>query len=165
MLDELEADSNDIAFTAGAGRGSEIMFIEACLARNISVEVHLPMSEAAYIRRFIHTVADNRLDEDSWIERYYALRSNPHLRLHVQEEKIGQPPPGVNLYERNNRWAMYSALIKGISRLRLIAVWDGKAGDDLDGKSVCNMVAQVQHLGGRVVQINPIQLNGSKRKK
>ncbi|OQX60817.1 MAG: hypothetical protein B5M51_09870 [Anaerolinea sp. 4484_236] len=44
-LDKYQAGENDLAFTSGAACGGDIIFIEACLNRGMTVEVHLPLSE------------------------------------------------------------------------------------------------------------------------
>jgi tetratricopeptide (TPR) repeat protein len=147
-LRKFEADDNDLAFTAGASAGSEIVFIESCLQLSLRVEVHLPYSEARYIKRFIAPAGD------SWVERFYQLRNHPRVDIRLQEDHVGKPKDGDNSYERNNRWTMYSSLLKGIDRVRLIAVWDGKTGRDLDGRLVSNMVAQMRHMGGIVEHLN-----------
>jgi hypothetical protein len=59
---------------------------------------------------------------------------------------FGPMPADDNPYERNNRWALYSALIYGIERVRLVALWDGKGGDGPGGTG--HMVSEVRRLGG-----------------
>jgi hypothetical protein len=43
---------------------------------------------------------------------------------------------GDDVHERNNRWAFYSALTRGIDKVRLIAVWDGKGETSKDRERV-----------------------------
>jgi hypothetical protein len=73
---------------------------------------------------------------------------------------VGLPKEGDNVHERNNRWALYSALVRGIDRVRLIALWDGKAepAKDLDARLVKHMVDLMRDMGGIVEQINPTKL-------
>jgi hypothetical protein len=75
---------------------------------------------------------------------------------------VGPPKNGDNVNERNNRWALYSALARGIDKVRLIAVWDGKGETpkDLDARLVKHMVDLMRDTGGIVEQINPVKLAG-----
>ncbi|MFN8455677.1 MAG: hypothetical protein U0401_13590 [Anaerolineae bacterium] len=59
---------------------------------------------------------------------------------------------GDNAYERNNRWALYCALIYGIDKVRAIALWDGKGGDGPGGTG--HMVEEVRRLGGIAVHLD-----------
>ncbi|MFK8082274.1 MAG: cyclic nucleotide-binding domain-containing protein [Granulosicoccus sp.] len=154
-LDRGEADSNDHAFTAGAACGGDIIFIEACLARGMHVHVHMPCAEAQYVSRFVSYAGE------SWIARYYALRNHPGVDLYYQEERVGLATDGVDIYERNARWALYASLVLGVDKLRLVALWDGKAlkSGDQDAKRVSRMVALTQQMGGIVdhVDINKLE--------
>ncbi|HKY53526.1 MAG TPA: hypothetical protein VJM08_04430, partial [Anaerolineales bacterium] len=56
---------------------------------------------------------------------------------------------------------LYSALARGIDKMRLIAVWDGKSEipKDLDARLVKHMVELMRETGGIVEQINPAKLS------
>ena len=71
------------------------------------------------------------------------------------------PKEGDNVHERNNRWALYSALVRGVDKVRLVAVWDGKSesSKDLDARLVKHMVDLMRDTGGMVEQINPSKLS------
>ena len=73
---------------------------------------------------------------------------------------MGLPKEGDNVHERNNRWALYSSLTRGIDKVRLIAVWDGKGelSKDLDARLVKHMVDLMRDTGGMVEQITPGKL-------
>ena len=73
---------------------------------------------------------------------------------------MGLPKEGDNVHERNNRWALNSALGRGIDKVRLIAFWDGKAEapKDLDARLVRHMVDLMRDTGGIVEQLNPSKL-------
>jgi len=77
-----------------------------------------------------------------------------------QPDCVGLPKEGDNVHERNNRWALYSALTRGIDNVRLIAIWDGKSdpSKDLDVRLVKHMVDFMRDTGGIVEQINPGKL-------
>jgi hypothetical protein len=80
------------------------------------------------------------------VTRFYNLRNHPNVTIYLQSDQVGRLPEGDNAYERNNRWALYSALIYGIDKVRLIALWDGKGGDGPGGTG--HMVQEVRRLGG-----------------
>jgi len=145
-LDKFQADSNDLAITAGAAAGGDIIFLETCLARNMKVEIHLPFEEAAYIKEAIS------FTEDQWVERFYALRNNPDVTIYLQPDHLGPVKSGDNVFERNDRWALYSALIHGIDRTRAIIVWDGISSDSPGGPDY--MIEQVRHIGGIAEHLN-----------
>ncbi len=148
-LAKYEAGGNDLAVTAGAACGGDIIFIEACLERGMNVEVHLPFSEPQYIKGNISFAGDQ------WVERFYTLRNNDKVNISFQFDHVGNPREGDDPYRRNNRWALYSSLLEGIDRVRLIALWDGKAAmADRDGALVGHMVEEMRRLGGYVEHLN-----------
>jgi hypothetical protein len=89
---------------------------------------------------------------DKWIERFYALRNHPNVAIRLQPDHLGPVKPGDNVYERNGRWALYSSLIYGVDRTRLIALWDGMVDDIPGGPD--NMIEQVRQVGGIVEHLN-----------
>ena len=139
-LDKLKADANDMAITPGAACGGDILFIEACLQRNMRVEVLLPFAEAKFIEESVSFAGGD------WVERFYNIRNHPNVTFQFQQDRVGPLPEGDSPYERNNRWALYSALIHGIDRVRFIALWNGKGGDGPGGTG--HMMKEVRRLGG-----------------
>ncbi|HXV98189.1 MAG TPA: hypothetical protein VEC93_07185, partial [Anaerolineae bacterium] len=139
-LDKLKADANDLAIMPGAACGGDILFIEACLKRNMRVEILLPFAEADFIKESVAFAGDD------WVTRFYNIRNHPNVSIQLQSDQVGPLPQGDNPYERNNRWALYSALIYGIDRIRFIALWDGKGGDGPGGTG--HMMQEVRRLGG-----------------
>lgn len=152
-LDKFNAGANDRVFVPGASSGSEMLFIELCLERGMTVDIHLPLSEPAYVRQFVSPGGD------VWIERFYHVRNHPRVNMRFQIESVGKPKANTNPYERNNRWTLYSSLLAGVAKVRLIAFWDGKTGNptDLDGQIVKNMVEQMRRMGGFIEQVNSSQ--------
>lgn len=146
-LERCQARSQDLAITAGAGAGSEILFIEECLERRMKVDVYLPLAEAGFIEKSVSYA------KGTWVERFYELRNRPEVTFHRQPDRLGAVPEGENAYERNHRWALYSSLAHGIDRMRLIVVWDGKNTPE-DPADVDDMVRLVRSLGGVVEHIN-----------
>ncbi len=149
-LEKFKAGPNDLAFTAGLSAGGEIIFAEVCAEKGIHVEVHLPLSEAAYIREFVSPGGD------AWVDRFYKIRSHPLVDEMYQIENVGSPKEGNDPYERNNRWALYSSLVRGIDKVRLIALWNGIGGrpKDRDARLVRHMVDLMRETGGLIETIN-----------
>ena len=151
LLEKYHAGSRDLAVTTGMDSGSEILFVESCVKRGIPVQAYFPLFEGSYVRDFV---------SDGWQERFYKLRNDPLVAELYQPDCVGLPREGDNVHERNNRWALYSALARGIDKVRLIALWDGKAEapKDLDARLVKHMVDLMRDMGGIVEQINPAKL-------
>ena len=152
VLDKYEAGPDDLAVTTGMDAGSEILFVESCAERGIPVQAYFPIPEAPYVRDFVSPGGEQ------WVERFYRMRNHPLVDEFYQPDSVGLPKEGDNVHERNNRWALYSALARGIDNVRLIAVWDGKgeASKDLDARLVKHMVDLMRDTGGIVEHINPV---------
>ncbi len=155
VLDKYEAGPDDLAVTTGMDAGSEILFVEICTERGVPVQTYFPVFEAPYVRDFVSPGGEG------WVERFYKMRNHPLVDEFYQPDCVGLPREGDNVHERNNRWALYSALARGIDKVRLIALWDGKgeACKDLDERLVKHMVDLMRDTGGMVEHINPIKLS------
>jgi hypothetical protein len=155
MLYKYDAGPDDLAVTTGMDAGSEIIFVECCVERGVPVQSYFPVSEAPYVRDFVSPGGDQ------WVERFYKMRNHPLVDEFYQPDCVGLPKEGDNVHERNNRWALYSALARGIDKVRLIALWDGKgeACRDLDAHLVKHMVDLMRDTGGMIEQINPMKLS------
>ena len=149
------ASPDDLALTTGMDAGSEIIFVELCVDRGIPVQAYFPTPEAPYVRDFVSPGGEQ------WVERFYKMRNHPLVDEFYQPEQVGLPKEGDNVHERNNRWALYSALVHGVDKARLIAVWDGKGetSKDLDARLVKHMVDLMRDTGGIVEHINPFKLS------
>ncbi len=146
VFDELQVCDQCLAIAPGAACGGDILFIEACLRRNMKVEILLPFERAKFIQESV------RFAGEDWVSRFYEIEQNSKVKIHFQLERLGNVPEGEDPYQRNNRWALYSTLMYGIERVRLVVLWDGKRGDGPGGTG--DMVDQVCELGGRVEHIN-----------
>jgi tetratricopeptide (TPR) repeat protein len=155
VLDKYNAGPNDLAVSTGMDAGSEILFVECCVERGIPVQAYFPLLEAPYVRDFVSPGGEK------WVERFYTMRNNPLVTEYYQPDSVGLPKDDDNVHERNNRWSLYSALSRGIDKMRLIAVWDGKSetSKDLDARLVKHMVELMRDTGGIVEQINPTKLS------
>ncbi len=149
-LEKCNAGPNDIAILAGLSAGSEIIFAEVCAEKGIPVNVHLPLPESGYIREFVSPGGE------SWIDRFYKIRSHPLVDEYYQLENLGEVKEGYDPYERNNRWALYSSLVRGIDKVTLIALWNGIGGKpkDRDARLTRHMVELMRETGGKIETIN-----------
>jgi hypothetical protein len=155
LLDKYNAGPNDLAITAGMAAGGDLLFIEACAARDIPVATHMPVSEPAYVRDFVSPAGD------SWVERFYKMRNHLNVNEHYQTDLVGEAKSGDDVYERNNRWALYSAMVRGMDNLRLIALYDDKRGNGheaADAQLVKHMIDLMRDAGGQVEIINPAKM-------
>ena len=155
VLDKYNAHDRDLAITAGMSAGGEIIFIEACIERGIPVGTHMPVSEPTYVRDFVSPAGDE------WVERFYKVRNHPLVDEYYQSELVGNPRPGDDVFERNNRWALYTAMLRGVDNLRLIALFDDKRGglhDTRDAHLVKHMIDLMRDAGGQVEIINPSKI-------
>jgi tetratricopeptide (TPR) repeat protein len=155
ILNRYDAGPDDLAVTTGMDAGSEILFVESCAERGVPVQAYFPVPEAPYVRDFVSPGGEG------WVERFYKMRNHPLVDEFYQPDCVGLPKPGDNVHERNNRWALYSALARGIDKVRLIALWDGKGEicKDLDARLVKHMVDLMRDTGGMIEHINPTKLS------
>jgi tetratricopeptide (TPR) repeat protein len=155
LLDEYEVTSDDLAITAGMAAGGDLIFIESCVARNIPVGTHMPVPEPQYVRDFVSPAGED------WVERFYKMRNHHHVDEYYQTDLVGNPKTGDDAFERNNRWALYSAMARGVDNLRLIALFDDKHGvihDAKDNNIVRHMIDLTRDAGGQVEIISPSKL-------
>lgn len=150
---KFEPGSHDRAFLGGLSAGSEIIFAEVCAEAGIKVKVFLPHNESTYIRRFVTPAGE------TWVDRFYKIKNHHLIDEIYQPEHLGDPPEGDNRYERNMRWAVYSALGRvGIENMRMIAVANEFTVDTRDRDVALTRYAidLMRSLGGVVEEfINP----------
>ncbi|MBL8089759.1 MAG: hypothetical protein KF758_14340 [Anaerolineales bacterium] len=150
-LEKINPNSNDRAFLSGLSAGSEIIFAEVCIELGLKVKAYLPLAESAYVREFISPAGEG------WVDRFYKARNHPLVDEINHVEALGQPKEGDDLYERNNRWALYSALGRGgIENVRLIAVANETViSRDRDVRLARHMIELMRDVGGVIEFINP----------
>lgn len=156
-LDKLHPTQNCLAIAPGIACGGDILFIEACLQRDMRVDVFLPFAQAEFIKESVSFAGD------AWVSRFYKVHNHPNITIHLQPDRLGPVPEGDNPFERNNRWALYSTLMYGIDRVRLVVLWDGKGGDAPGGTG--HMVQEVRRLGGIVEHIDTTKFDYWQTKK
>ena len=149
-LESFNPGPDDRAFVGGLSAGSEIIFAEVCAEKGIKVRAFLPLPESAYIRQFVSPAGD------AWVDRFYKIRNHPLVEELYQIENVGLPKDGDDPYERNNRWALYSSLGRGIDKVHLIALWNahGDRPKDRDARLVHHMIELMRDLGGSIEQIS-----------
>lgn len=157
MLRKYNAGPSDLAIVTGMDAGSEILFVECCVEREIPVQAYFSTPEGPYVREFVSPGGEQ------WTERFYKMRNHPLVDEFYQPDHVGLPKHGDDVHERNNRWAFYSALTRGIDKVRLIAVWDGKGETprDRDARLVKHMVDLMRETGGIIEHINSLKLTRS----
>ncbi|MBK9780874.1 MAG: hypothetical protein IPP55_12625 [Anaerolineales bacterium] len=152
-VEKFKATALDRAFLAGLSAGSEIIFAEVCAEAGIKVKVFMPHPDSTYIRRFVAPAGE------AWVDRFYSIRNHPLVDEIYQIEHLGQPKDGDNLYERNCRWAIYSAMGRvGIANMEMVAVASDFISDTKDRDVLLTryMIDLMRNLGGRVDEfINP----------
>jgi tetratricopeptide (TPR) repeat protein len=148
-LGQLGLQGSDLGLCGGAC-GGDLLFAEACLKRGARVELRLARREPEFLRESV-TFSDT---DRSWYEAFRRVTSDPRVRTLVMPDELGDPPQGVNAHDRCNRWILYSALSKGLPKVRGLALWDGKVGDGPGGTE--HMVRLVHELTGhRPIVIDP----------
>lgn len=149
-LDELGAGPGDLALSQAAA-GGDLLFLEACQARGMRCEVHLPFPEAEFIAASVTPSAD----ADAWRARYDAVKARlSEGALRIMPAESGQED--ANPFERCNLWLLETAMAWGPDKLRLVCLWNGGGGDGPGGTA--QMYKEVQQRSGRVVWIDTRKL-------
>ena len=146
ILDRLKASAKDLAIAPGIACGGDILFLEACLRRKMTVIVFLPFEPAIFIEESV------RYAGYRWVERFHNIKNHPQVTIELMSEHLLEVPLGKNPFERNNCWSLKSALTYGIEKLRLIVLWNGKGGDGPGGTK--DMVMRIREKGGTLEHID-----------
>jgi tetratricopeptide (TPR) repeat protein len=152
QLDKMEAKAGDLGICGGAC-GGDLLFAEACLAREMNLEIYLARQENEFLRESV-TFAD---PNQRWERSFSAITSNPNCVVRCLPEELGEIPEGVAVHERCNRWMLYSALSRGLNKVSLLALWDSKPSNGVGGTE--QMVELMRNTTGRqAVVIDPATL-------
>lgn len=151
-LDRLKAGPGDLAL-AQAASGGDLLFLEACQARGVRLQILLPLPEPEFIERSILPASNG----EAWRERYFALVAALTEPPRIMSKELGPLAPGLrgdtgNPFERCNRWLLYTALAWGVRKVRFIALWDGGGGDGPGGTA--HMYNEVKRRTGRVTWLD-----------
>lgn len=125
-LDELGAGKEDLALCGGAC-GGDLLFAEACLQRDIRLELHIPFDEPTFLSKSVTFAGDE------WRDRFYKVKKHQNTHLYIMPDEIGVSPPKVNPYSRNNLWQLYTSLVCGPEKVHFICLWNRKEGDGSGG--------------------------------
>lgn len=140
-LDELGMSADDLAICGGAC-GGDTLFAEAALTRGCRLRLHLQFREAEFLQASVAFAGEQ------WVDRFYAIKASALTRVLVQPDELGPPPRGVNPYERNNLWQLYTALAHGADKVRFVSLWNGEGGSGPGGTQ--HMIDEVRKHAGRV---------------
>jgi hypothetical protein len=143
-LDAMQCSPCDIAITQGSA-GADILFIEACVQRRITVQLMLPLPEPQFIERSIESAADAA----AWKDRYLAARSR------LGTEPAVMPGAPGNPFERCNAWMLGTAVASGAARLELLCLWNGAPGD---AGGTAHMVLEGMSARARITWIDTREL-------
>ncbi len=148
-LDELLArHGTNLVGISGAASGGDILFHEECRARAIETTIFLALPPDEYASRSVSSAGPD------WTRRYYDLLKKQPPRVLQTPENLPEwlaHRTDYTVWQRNNLWMLHHALAHGSTRITLIALWNGQAGDGPGGTA--DMVDQVLHRGGEVVRI------------
>ena len=138
-LDAFGAGARDLAVCGGAC-GGDLLFAEAALARDVPLEIYLPLDEAGFLEASVDFADAN------WHERFLAAKSR--ATLHLMPDERGPLPAGEDPFERNNLWMLESAMRFGAAKVDFICLWNGKGGDGPGGTQ--HLMHEVTSKSGRV---------------
>lgn len=143
-----DVGAGDRAVCGGAS-GADIVFAEACLARDVPVDLLLARPPTEFVRSSVAP------DGDGWVERFQALLVDRRVRVRVQADLLGPVPEGENRYARNNRWMLSHSLdLAPASSVHVLAVWDGDRAAGGPG-GTADYVAVAHEAGLGVDTIDP----------
>jgi tetratricopeptide (TPR) repeat protein len=139
-IESLGAREGDLG-VCQAACGGDLLFAQACLEKNMCLEIRLPQREPEFLANSV-SFANPR-----WQTLYDEIKAHPKATFLFMPDELGPAPDEVNIYERANLWLLYSALARGVTRVHFICLWDGQGGDGAGGTQ--HMFEQVNRLTGR----------------
>ena len=135
LLDELGAGADDAAISSGAC-GGDLLFAEACLQRELRVEIYLPFEQEAFLNQSVNFAGEH------WREKFFWVKKRAQ-GWHIMPQELGPAPLDKDSFARVNLWMLDQALAYGSAKVNFICLWDGQAGDGPGG---------TKHLHEAVVQ-------------
>jgi hypothetical protein len=137
------AGPRDIGICGGAC-GGDLLFAEACLLRDIKLEIYIPFDEPTFLAKSVDFAGSN------WHDRYLAIKSR--ATLHIAPGELGPLPEGENAFERNNQWMLASAARFGGDRLAFVSLWNGQGGDGPGGAQ--HLMEEARRKTSRIYWLN-----------
>ena len=147
VLDGLKAGPADLALTQGAA-GGDLLFAEACVAREVPLQLLLPLPEPAFATHSLLASADGA----KWRQRFEAIKRRCPDAPQVLGDVLTDAPPEHGVFEQCNLWLLATALAYGIGRLRFVCLWDGGGSDGPGGTR--HLVDEVRRMGGQLSWID-----------
>lgn len=138
---------------AGGACGGDILFHEVCGELDIPTELYLALPREKFLVESVQFAGPD------WVERFNKFyKKLPKKVLSETKElpKWLQKKPDYSIWQRNNLWMLYNSLVCGGLQMTLIALWDGKGGDNPGGTE--HMVKQAEERGAKTVVIDIKQL-------
>lgn len=140
IADEAAGAGGPLAGLAGGASGGDILFHEAAARLGVPTELCLALPPDEYRDA---SVADAG---EAWVLRFEALCEALPIRLLPDEAHADRP--GLSLWQRNNLWLLDSAFEWSAGEVVLLALWDGRSGDDAGGTA--DLVDLARDRGARV---------------
>jgi len=144
---------------AGGACGGDILFHEVCAEFKPGVFARLYLSVPPEL-----FVPDSVAKAGGiWVERFYRLyprdaRPAPRiLSASKQMPRWLRDKPDYGPWQRNNAWMLCNALVFGVEKIRLIALWDGLSGDGAGGTA--DMVQLARSRGIEVIHLDTRKLS------
>jgi hypothetical protein len=150
-LDRIGAGEGDLGLCGGAC-GGDLLFAEAALARGMHLDVRIARRIPQFMEKSV-TFAD---PEQRWAKSFEAATSHPLTSVLVMPDEVGPTPEGVNVYDRCNRWQIYSALSQDLNNVQFVTLWDGQPGKDGGTQETVNSIREV--TGRKPIIIDPLKL-------
>jgi hypothetical protein len=146
-LDRIGVTAGDLAICSGAC-GGDLLFAEACLRRNMRLEIYLPFDEPTFLAGSVDFAGDG------WHQRY--LRAKSQATLHLMPVELGELPADASPYERVNQWMLAAANRFGGDRMAFICLWNGQGGDGPGGTQ--HLMEEARRRTARVFWLDTRQL-------
>lgn len=144
-LEQINAGANDLAICGGAD-GGDLLFAEASLARQLTLELYIPFNEEEFLANFA---------DAHWRSRFLAVKSR--ASLHITSDELGVLPIDRGPYERNNLRMLDAATRFGHDKLDFICLWNGEDGNGPGGTQ--HLMQEIQSKGGRTHWLDTTKLS------
>ncbi len=132
--EERQRTDGRLVGVAGGASGGDLLFHEVCGELGFKTWLLLAVPRDLYVRA---SVQDGGPD---WVDRFDTLYRDRQAadRLLVLQNEQTLPSwladaPDYSVWLRNNLWTLFFGLSNGAQNASLIALWNGKEGDDFGG--------------------------------
>lgn len=150
IMEQLGSGPEDLAIS-GAACGGDLLFAEVCLDRGLCLELRLPLMESEFLDASVNFAAPH------WRDLYDRVKTHPNSTLLILPQDLSPTPPGVNAFERNNLWMLYSALAHGADKVFGVLLWDREPADGPGGtQHMHDLIAKL--TGRKPMVIEPATL-------